>query len=61
MPGNKTKDKKQKKNNNNKNKNKIKNNEAINLIKILYKTVLFNSQKVNIKSLHNKKETYGCI
>ena len=36
-------------------------NETINLTKILYKTAIFNLQKVNIKSLCNKKEIYGGI
>ena len=39
----------------------IKKNETINLTKILYKTVIFNLKKVNIKSLHDKKEIYGDI
>ena len=55
MPGNK-------KNNNNKNWSlKKKKNETINLTKILYKTAIFNLQKVNIKSLRDKKEIYGGI
>ena len=39
----------------------IKKNETINLTKILYKTVIFNLKKVNIKSLRDKKEIYGDI
>ena len=39
----------------------IKKNETINLTKILYKTAIFNLQKVNIKSLCDKKEIYGGI
>ena len=35
--------------------------ETINLTKILYKTVIFNLKKVNIKSLRDKKEIYGEI
>ena len=43
-------------------KTKIKKrNETINLTKILYKTAIFNLQKVNIKSLRDKKEIYGGI
>ena len=63
MPGNKTKEQQQQqqKNNNNINKNKKKKNETINLTKILYKTAIFNLQKVNIKSLRDKKEIYGEI
>ena len=38
-----------------------KKNETINLTKILYKTVIFNLKKVNIKSLRDKKEIYGEI
>ena len=38
-----------------------KKNETINLTKILYKTAIFNLQKVNIKSLRDKKEIYGGI
>ena len=53
MPGNK-----KIKNNN---KRKMKKNETINLTKILYKTVIFNLKKLNIKSLHDKKEIYGDI
>ena len=57
-----TEDKKQKKAITIKIKIKFKKkNEAINLIKILYKTAFLNLQKVNIKSLRNKKEIYGCI
>ena len=37
-----------------------KKNETINLTKI-YKTVIFNLKKVNIKSLRDKKEIYGEI
>ena len=59
MTGNKKNNKKQK-NNNNKNKKKKK-NETINLTKILYKTGIFNLQKVNIKSLRDRKEIYGGI
>ena len=33
----------------------------MNLTKILYKTAIFNLQKVNIKSLCDKKEIYGGI
>ena len=45
-----------------KTKTKIKKrNETINLTKILYKTAIFNLQKVNIKSLRDKKEIYGGI
>ena len=60
----KTKHKKQKtiKNNNNKNINlNLKKNETINLTKLLYKTAIFNLQKVNIKSLRDKKKIYGGI
>ena len=39
----------------------IKKNETINLTKILYKTAIFNLQKVNSKSLRDKKEIYGGI
>ena len=35
--------------------------ETINLTKILYKTAIFNLQKVNIKSLRDKKKIYGGI
>ena len=59
------------KKNKNKNKNKKntiiikikikKKNETINLTKLLYKTVIFNLQKVNIKSLRDKKKIYGGI
>ena len=35
---------------------KIKKKETINLTKILHKTSIFNLHKVNIKSLHDKKE-----
>ena len=35
--------------------------ETINLTKILCKTDIFNLQKVNIKSLRDKKEIYGGI
>ena len=55
MPGNKKKQKK-------KTviiKIKIKKDGTINLTKILYKTAIFNLQKVNIKSLRDKKEIYG--
>ena len=38
-----------------------KKNETINLTKLLYKTVIFNLQKVNIKSLRDKKKIYGGI
>ena len=38
-----------------------KKNETINLTKILYKTAIFNLQKVNIKSLRDKKKIYGGI
>ena len=38
-----------------------KKNETINLTKILYKTAIFNLQKVNIKPLRDKKETYDGI
>ena len=42
--------------------NKIfKKSGTINLTKILYKIVIFNLQKVNIKSLRDKKEIYGGI
>ena len=58
MTGNKKNNKKQKNNNNKNNKKK---NETINLTKILYKTGIFNLQKVNIKSLRDKKEIYGGI
>ena len=60
MTGNKKNNKKQK-NNNNKKKKKKKKNETINLTKILYKTGIFNLQKVNIKSLRDKKEIYGGV
>ena len=40
---------------------KIKKNETINLTKILYRTTIFNLQKVSIKSLCDKKEIYGGI
>ena len=40
---------------------KKKKNETINLTKILYKTVIFNLKKVNIKSLRDKKDIYGGI
>ena len=40
---------------------KIRKNEAKNFTKILYETAIFNLQKVNIKSLHDKKEIYGGI
>ena len=40
---------------------KIKKKEAINLTKLLYKTAIFNLQKVNIKSLRDKKKIYGGI
>ena len=56
MPGNNKKTK-NKKNNTNKNKK----NETIDLTKILYKTAIFNLQKINIKSLRGKKEIYGGI
>ena len=36
---------------------KILKNETINLTKILYKTAIFNLQKVNIKSLHDKRKS----
>ena len=52
------------KKNKNKNKNKkkkLKKNETINLTKLLYKTAIFNLQKVNIKSLSDKKKIYGGI
>ena len=39
---------------------KKKKNETINLTRI-YKTAIFNLQKVNIKPLRDKKETYGGI
>ena len=42
-------------------KKKKKKNETINLTKILYKTGIFNLQKVNIKSLRDKKEIYGGV
>ena len=58
MTGNKKNNKKQKNNNNKNNKKK---NETINLTKILYKTGIFNLQKVNIKSLRDNKEIYGGI
>ena len=38
-----------------------KKNETINLTKPLYKTDIFNLQKVNIKSPRNKKKIYGGI
>ena len=60
MPGNKKKNKKQ----NKKTiiiKIKIKIKKKINLTKILYKTAIYNLQKVNIKSLCDKKEIYGGI
>ena len=38
-----------------------KRNETINLTKILNKTATLNLQKVNIKSLRDKKEIYGGI
>ena len=38
-----------------------KKNETINLTKILNKTATFSLQKVNIKSLRDKKEIYGGI
>ena len=38
-----------------------KKNETINLTNILYKTAIFNLLKVNIKSLHDKKEIDGGI
>ena len=38
-----------------------KNKKTINLTKILDKTVIFNLQKVKIKSLRGKKEIYGGI
>ena len=51
-----TKKTKTKKSNNNKNKNKfLKKNETTNLTKLLYKIVIFNLQKVNIKSLRDRK------
>ena len=40
---------------------KIKKNETTNLTKTLYKRAIFNSQKVNIKYLRDKKEIYGGI
>ena len=40
---------------------KKKKDKTINLTKILYKTAIFNLQKVNIKSLCYKKEIYGGI
>ena len=40
---------------------KKKKNETINLTKILNKTAIFNLQKVNIKSIRDKKEIYGGI
>ena len=40
---------------------KIKINKTINLTKTLYKTAIFSLQKVNIKSLRDKKEIYGGI
>ena len=62
MAGNKTKNKKNKKTIIIKMKIKIKKkNKTINLTKILYKTAIFNLQKVNIKSLCYKKEIYGGI
>ena len=70
MPGNKknkTKNKKQKRQTNKqktiiiKIKIKKKKNETINLTKVLYKTAIFSLQKVNIKSLRDKKEIYGGI
>ena len=54
------KNKKQKKSNDNKNKN-LKKNETINLTKLLYERAIFNLQKVNIKSLRDKKKIYGGI
>ena len=48
----------------NKKKTKIeikKKNETKNLTKILYKTTIFNLQKVNLKPLCDKKETYDGI
>ena len=44
-----------------KNKNLKKKNETINLTKLLYKTDILNLQKVNIKSLRDKKKIYGGI
>ena len=41
--------------------NFFKKNETINLTKLLYKIVIFNLQKVNIKSLPDKKKIYGGI
>ena len=38
-----------------------KKNETINLTKILCKTATFNLQKINIKSLRDKREIYGGI
>ena len=40
---------------------KKKKNEIINFTKILYETAIFNLQKINIKSLRDKKEIYGGI
>ena len=42
-------------------KKKKKKNETTNLTKILYKTAIFNLQKVKIKSLRDKKKIYGGI
>ena len=58
MPGNKKKTKTKKKTIIIKIKKK---KETINLTKILYKTAIFNLQKVNIKSFRDKKEIYGGI
>ena len=62
MPGNENKNKKQKKTIIIKIKIiKKKKNETINLTKLIYKTAIFNLQKVNIKSLRDKKKIYGGI
>ena len=63
MPGNENKNKKQKKTIIIKIKiiKKKKKNETINLNKLIYKTAIFNLQKVNIKSLRDKKKIYGGI
>ena len=63
MPGNENKNKKQKKTIIIIIKiiKKKKKNETINLTKLIYKTAIFNLQKVNIKSLRDKKKIYGGI
>ena len=71
MPGNEKKTTKNKKQNQKNKKQKktiiikikikIKKNETINLTKLLYKTTIFNLQKVNIKSFCDKKKIYGGI